>query len=138
MTPEGDLLLRGAQGHGAAAVLIIAGLKAIALRHGQRRIQRLAAALAKGRFLTLRHLRDARHGDQLFHVLKQRIEMLVDPFFQLGTNFLIHFAFPHPFTAPIMTPFSKYLVRKGYTHIMGSVEITMVQYFTSSLAKLIS
>ena len=40
--------------------------------------------------------------------------------------------------APIMTPFSKYLVRNGYTHMIGSVEMTMVQYFTSSLARLIS
>ena len=32
----------------------------------------------------------------------------------------------HPLMEPIMTPFTKYFCRKGYTHTMGTTTTTMV------------
>lgn len=34
---------------------------------------------------------------------------------------------------PTKTPFTKYFCRKGYTHRIGRVTMTVTQYFTSSL-----
>ena len=41
-------------------------------------------------------------------------------------------SFSYPFTAPIMTPFTKKRCRKGYTHRIGTVDTTIVAYFRFS------
>ena len=43
-----------------------------------------------------------------------------------------------PLMAPIMTPFSKYLVRKREIGMIGSVEAMSVQYLTRSADRMIS
>ena len=43
------------------------------------------------------------------------------------------FSLPQPLIDPTNTPFTKYFCRNGYTHSIGSVTMTVTQYFTSSL-----
>ena len=38
----------------------------------------------------------------------------------------------YPLTAPIITPFVKCFCRNGYTHIMGTVAITIAEYLIDS------
>ena len=38
-----------------------------------------------------------------------------------------------PFTAPMVTPFTKYFCRKGYSRIMGPVATTVMASFMGSL-----
>jgi len=39
----------------------------------------------------------------------------------------------YPFTAPIITPFTKYFWRKGYAHIIGRITAIMTAYRTCML-----
>lgn len=38
---------------------------------------------------------------------------------------VLYAARPHPFTEPIIIPFTKYFCRNGYTRMMGATDITM-------------
>jgi len=41
----------------------------------------------------------------------------------------------HPFTAPIVRPFTKYFWKKGYAKTIGPMEMTAIAILTLSLGK---